>query len=179
MVNTPLAHAMEQLQSVVREVEMRQEQDLPVEDLVLPYHDASVSLQQAVDRRVWVLKQLHAAIDQARKSSQYWAAKARYLEAAYASLEEQTIEIVKDEAIGTNSKIKVCTSGGKQAVKFKEDAAPVSMARVVEPKNYPQEYLEKREVWVLKSDFEDDLRAGKIETDAAYVATRKKHLRLS
>jgi hypothetical protein len=55
----------------------------------------------------------------------------------------------------------------------------VAIARVVEPKNYPTEYLEKKEVYVLKSDFEDDLRQGKVESEAAYVAARKKHLRLS
>jgi Asp-tRNA(Asn)/Glu-tRNA(Gln) amidotransferase A subunit family amidase len=179
MVNTPLSQAMEQLHAVIREVELRQEQDLPIDELVVPFHDASVSLQQAVDRRVWVLKQLQSSIEQARKSAQFWSAKARYLETALAHLEEQTIEVVKDEAQGLNSRIKVCLSGGKQAVKFKDDTQPVAIARVVEPKNYPTEYLEKKEVYVLKSDFEDDLRQGKVESEAAYVAARKKHLRLS
>lgn len=179
MVNMPLSQAIEQFHEIIRQVELRQEQDLPIDELVVPFHDASVSLQQAVDRRVWVIKQLQAGIEQAKKSSQFWTAKARYMEAALEQLEQQTIEMVKDEALGLNSRIKVCLSGGKQAVKFRDDTQPVVVTRVVEPKNYPTEYVEKKEVYVLKSDFEDDLRQGKIESDAAYLAARKKHLRLS
>lgn len=179
MVKTTLANALSQLQEIVSYVELQQDQGLPLDGLDVPFQDASVSVQDAIDRRVHVLKSLAGQVAAAKQSASWWQTKARYLQQALERLEQSTIELGQEEFQGHVSRIKVCVNGGKRPVKFLEELAPSEIKRVVEPKNFPEAYLEKKEIYVLKTDFEEDLREGKITSESAYLAVRGKHLRLS
>jgi hypothetical protein len=178
-----LSYAIEQLQRVVAEVERRQENNEPLDDLDIDFESSNLSLKDAVDRRGWLLKSLSSQIDAATATADFWRRKIDYLKRTKEIIEKQTVELVERNPEwdwqGNACKLRVASNGGKLPVKWQFDDVLTTMKRVVDAHVFPAEYIEMRQVAVLKPEFEEAVREGKLTTDVAYVAQRGKHLRVS
>ena len=177
-----LGEAARQLAEVIYEVERREADLLPIDDLAIPFQESSLSLAQAVDRRVWVLKSLKSQIANAKACATWWANKAKYLERAIEHLEEGLLgafqETVLDELQGEVSRVKLCNNGGKRAVQMRYELG--SVKRVIVSTNldkYPPEFVKQETIHTLLDTFEDAVRDGSIVTNAATPLVRGKHLR--
>ena len=178
-----LTHAIEQMQRIVGEVEHRQENNLALDDLDIDFESANLSLKESIDRRAWLLKSIGSQIDAATATADFWRKKIDYLKRTKEIIEKQTIALMEQNPEwdwqGNASKLKIANNGGKLPVKWQDESVLGQIKRVVDPSLFPQEYIEQRTVAVLKPEFEDDLREGKITNDGVYVAQRGKHLRIS
>lgn len=178
-----LVHAIEQLQRIIAEVEHRQENNQSLDDLDIDFESTSLSLREAIDRRGWLLKSLSSQIDAATATADFWRRKIDYLKRTKEIVEKQTVELVERNPDwdwhGYACKLKVATNGGKLPVKWQFEDTLGQIKRVVDPHIFPAEYIEMKQVAVLKPEFEDALREGKLTTEVAYVGQRGKHLRVS
>lgn len=178
-----LSNAIEQLQRIIAEVEHRQESQQTLDDLEIDFESANLSLREAIDRRGWLLKSLDSQIEAAQSTADFWHKKISYLKRTKDIIEKQTMELVEKNPEwdwqGYACKLKVATNGGKLPVKWQFEDTLGQIKRVVDPHIFPIEFLEFKEIAVLKPEFEEALREGKLTTDVAYVAPRGKHLRVS
>jgi len=176
-----LGEAARQLAEVIYEVERREADLLPIDDLAIPFQESSLSLAQAVDRRVWVLKSLKSQIANAKACAVWWSNKAKYLERAIEHLEEGLLgafqETVLDELQGEVSRVKLCSNGGKRSVQMRYELGSVKRVIVTDLDKFSTQFVKQETIHVLLDTFEDAVRDGSIVTNAATPLVRGKHLR--
>ena len=176
-----LGEAARQLAEVIYEVERREADLLPIDDLAIPFQESSLSLAQAVDRRVWVLKSLKSQIANAKACAVWWSNKAKYLERAIEHLEEGLLgafqETALDELQGEVSRVKLCNNGGKRSVQMRYELGSVKRVIVTDLDKFPTQFVKQETIHVLLDTFEDAVRDGSTETNAATLLVRGKHLR--
>jgi uncharacterized protein (UPF0335 family) len=184
-----LSDAIEQLNAVVLEIE-RLECEESTElgeyaELASPLKSAVDGMQAAVDRRVSLLKRLAREEEEARAVAAKFQKRAQRFAASLEQIKAATLaEIQANPQLEFRGKIHSMSvqSASKATVQFLDIAEPQKIGRIVAGDQaralYPAEWLEAVTVYSLKTGFEDALRKGELECDAAKALPKTKFLRM-
>lgn len=180
-MRVPLLEALSDLRDIVEAVEFAGGE---VSDSLLPVFNRTVeNLTQAIDRRVFLLKQIDAEVELLSEAAAQLLVKKRMLEKIKERVKALTADAMRRnpdlEFRGNLGRFRIVANGGLQPLEYRVKLETIS--HVVSPSDvylFPPNYVDKLTVFQLKKqEFEADLRAGLCDCDAANLREKGEHVR--
>lgn len=152
-------------------------------DLEYKFHFLKDVFQNEVEDRVNLLRYLKAEVERLKGLKAAVNFRIENMEKAFKIMERETILHIKAnpdmDFVGYSGKLSIRRNGGPLPIKWNPTLKFTDIKRVIPfPQKYPQEYLEKHEIYVLRPEFEDAVRQGSLNTEVCEVQPRGEHLNI-
>lgn len=186
----PLDWAASELSRLCELVDEQEDADID-EALVAQFHETSLAVKEAVDRRILFWKFVESQIPMAKEMEQLWRKRRKALESIFEKFKENTKAIMEANPglpyQGEHGKLSLRNNPDKLKLSFETEIREVTMRNVVslavlDQHRVPAKYVTKVELYTIdKESLKKDLQAagGWFDDFDAASLDKGKHVRVT